>query len=92
MMSEIDPVKSSHPLHRLSAHLPGPTPTANGVSRASDTVEVSETASLLAKLDQLPETREDLVNQVRREIESGNYLTPEKEEAALAGLLQDLLD
>lgn len=56
----------------------------------ADRVEVSDMARFLSKLKELPEVRQDVVDRVRREIAAGTYDTPERLDAALDGLLQDL--
>jgi len=58
-------------------------------ARTGDSVEVSTAAQMLAKLADLPDVRQDLVDRVRAEIESGDYETPEKLEAAIDGLIDE---
>ena len=60
------------------------------VSRGSDQIELSDTAKILAKLSDLPEVREDLVARIKAEIADGKYETPDKLDAAIEGLAQDL--
>jgi len=70
---------------------PGNSPaTLPSTTRGDDRVEVSAMAFYLSKLQQLPAVREDLVKQVRAEIASGTYDTPEKFSNALDELLSDL--
>ncbi|MEM9883600.1 MAG: flagellar biosynthesis anti-sigma factor FlgM [Planctomycetota bacterium] len=87
------------PLHRFTA--PASTYTAKGrlsaaepaaePGRAADRLELSDTARALSKLVKgLPEVREGLVAQVRAQIEAGTYETPEKIDAAVEALAQDL--
>jgi anti-sigma28 factor (negative regulator of flagellin synthesis) len=57
--------------------------------RPSDRVELSERAKYLAKLHQVPAVRQGLIDQVKAQIESGEYDTPEKFDAALDGLIED---
>jgi len=54
-------------------------------------VEISTTAALAAKVQEIPDIRADLVARVRREIEAGTYETPERIEAAVERLLYDLI-
>jgi negative regulator of flagellin synthesis FlgM len=53
-------------------------------------VEFSTTARLLSKIAELPEIRQELVDQVRAEIAAGTYETEDKVDAALQSLLSDL--
>lgn len=56
-----------------------------------DRVELSRHALLLDRLRQLPDVREDLVDEVRTAIGAGTYETDEKLTAAIVGLLPDLV-
>ncbi len=58
--------------------------------RGSDRVEVSDMARLLSKLNEMPEVRRELVDRVRDEIDRGKYMTDEKLELAIDGLVDDL--
>ena len=75
----VEPTDSVVP--NLPAHAPG------GVS---DVVEISTAAALAAKVQEIPDVRADLVARVKREIEAGTYETPERIEAAVEKLLNDL--
>ncbi len=55
-----------------------------------DQVEVSDMSRYLARLRQVPEIREELVQEIRGQIESGAYDTPEKIESAIDAMLQEL--
>ncbi len=92
-MSDIPPVSRSASAYRPDAT--GARRSENAVvqpaaSRGGDEVELSSRARLLSKLKDLPDVRQDLVDQVRSEIEAGTYETPEKVDAAVEALLQDL--
>ena len=66
------------------------TPAANSSNaRGADSVELSDTANLLAKLRDMPDTRQDLIAQIRAEIANDSYLTDEKIEAAIKGLMDE---
>jgi len=65
----------------------GPEQARRGVE---DRVEVSDMARYLAKLRETPGIRQDLVDRVRDEIESGAYESPEKIEQAIDELAGDL--
>ncbi|MCC7406918.1 MAG: flagellar biosynthesis anti-sigma factor FlgM [Phycisphaeraceae bacterium] len=56
----------------------------------SDRADFSSAAQLLGRLDQLPDTRDELITRVKQEIALGAYETPEKIDAAIEELLKDL--
>lgn len=58
--------------------------------RGEDRVEVSALAQHLARLNQDPPVRQDLIDRVRAEIEAGLYDTPERLEGALDNIVRDL--
>lgn len=72
-------------LGRTSAGTPSQAPLVSG-----DSVEISEVAQLMGKLRSLPEIREDVVNQLRQEIEAGTYETPQRIERTVEILLDEL--
>lgn len=45
---------------------------------------------LLGRLKELPGARKELVEQIKREIEAGIYETPERLEAAVEALMEEL--
>ena len=57
-----------------------------------DRVEVSRHASWLQTLRDLPEVRQDRIDHVRQAIQDEAYVTPDKVEQAIDGLLRDALD
>lgn len=57
------------------------------VRRGTDRVELSEMATYMSKLKQLPPTRQALIDSIKGEIASGTYDTPEKLDAALDQML-----
>ena len=59
--------------------------------RGDDRVEVSDTARFLAKLNDMPEIRSDLVERVRAQISDGKYDTPEKFDLALDAMIDEAL-
>ena len=69
-----------------------PQPAAGRPAGASgaDQVELSDRARLLSKLQETPEIRAGLVNQIKAEIEQGTYETPDKIDSAADNLLDDL--
>lgn len=65
-------------------------PAAAPVQRGEDQLELSEASRLLARLRGLPEIRQDLVDQVRAQIEAGTYETDEKLDVAIEAMLDDV--
>ena len=55
-----------------------------------DRVEISQIARLMSEVSLLPEVRAEKIAQVRAQIESGAYITPEKLDIAVERLLMDL--
>jgi len=60
------------------------------IRRGSDRVDLSATARLIDKLKNGGPLRNELVAQVRSQIENGSYDTPQKLNAAIDELLTDL--
>ena len=89
-MSDVSPIGRPGPtaLGRAGHHQ-RPAPQANGQSTGRDQVELSRTAQLLSKVHDLPDVRQDVVDRVRAEIESGQYETPEKLDAAIQRLIEE---
>ena len=55
-----------------------------------DHVEISPLGQMLDGISQLPEIRQERVEEIRRQIAAGAYETPEKLELALDRLLEEL--
>ncbi len=64
--------------------------SASPARRGEDRVELSDAARLLAKLQGLPEIRQELVDRVRAEIEAGTYETPERIDQTIEAMLGEL--
>ena len=79
MPQPIEPTGSVRPA-KTPAHLP-----------AHDVVEISTAARLAAKIQEVPGVRTELVAQVKAQIEADTYVTPERIEGAINGLMADLL-
>lgn len=56
----------------------------------NDVVEISTAARLAAKISELPDVRSDLVAQAKAQIEAGTYETPERIEATVDRLMEEL--
>lgn len=65
-------------------------PATSGTLRNEDAVEISRHAQLLSRLRDLPEIREDLVQQARARIASGEYDTPETLDRVIERLAEEL--
>jgi len=59
-------------------------------SRAADRVEISPAAEAAAKAADTGDIRTDLVNSIRQQIAAGTYDTPDKMDAALSRLLDQI--
>ena len=55
-----------------------------------DQVEISPLGQMLDGISQLPEIRQERVEEIRRQIAAGAYETPEKFEVAVDRLLEEL--
>ena len=60
-------------------------------SAPRDQVEISALGQMLDGISQLPDIREERVEEIRRQIASGTYDTPEKLEIALDRLMDELM-
>jgi len=72
--------------NRAAEPQPGASPAVE-----ADRVEISQAAQaaeLAARVDEIPEVRQDLVDQLRAEIQSGRFETEER----LSGAVDNLLD
>ncbi len=56
----------------------------------SDSVEISASAQFKAALGKVPEVRAERIEEIRRQIKAGDYLTDDKINRAVDGLLKDL--
>ena len=91
-MSDIAPISQPNPPSLGSVNRPVPAANTGAVEpsgRRADRVELSIHSQLMSRLHNLP-IRSDLVNRVRQEIAQGTYDTPEKVEALMGNLAQDL--
>jgi flagellar biosynthesis anti-sigma factor FlgM len=62
----------------------------NGTQRGGDEVQLSDTARLLSQLRQMPDVRQNKIDQVRQAIDDGSYDTEDKVDAILDPLMEDL--
>ena len=92
-MSAIAPLQHSVPSAlnpAARAERPAPSAVAAPSPRGSDQVALSNTARLFAQLGDTQGVRQDLGARVREEIAAGTYETPERLNAAIECLAQDL--
>ena len=57
---------------------------------AADNVELSNKAKALSALNNVPAVRADKVESIKKEIAKGDYLTDEKLDGAIQGLLDEI--
>ena len=89
-MSDVSPIGRPGPAAMGRAGHPSrPAPSAGEQARGRDQVQLSHTARLLSKLHEMPDVRQDVVDRVRAEIESGNYDTPAKLDAAVNQMMEE---
>ena len=93
-MSDVGPVSSPSHAPPARAELDRPTRAepapARIAGRAADRLEISEMARLLARMREPQPVRIDLVERIRGEIAGDTYETPDKVNAAVDAILQDL--
>jgi len=73
--------------HRAQSAQPA---AQDGYARGADQLDISREADMVSRARELPEIRADRVAEVRAAIESGTYETPEKIEAAVGRLLDEI--
>ena len=89
-MSEIGSIGGNNtPVQPLGLRRPVQVSVSDVLGRGNDSVEVSQTAQLLAKLSSLPDVRQGLIDNVRSQIAKGAYETPQKLDTALESALED---
>lgn len=92
-MSDISPIGNTDRLSALSPNrLNGSGAAALEAprTRPSDRVEFSDAARLLSKIANLPDVRDDKVQEVRAQIDSGTYETDDKIDATVDALLDEI--
>ncbi|MFP6693683.1 MAG: flagellar biosynthesis anti-sigma factor FlgM [Pirellulales bacterium] len=80
-LERLEPVQPSSPADQTSQ--------ASGVG-GSDEVTISEEAQLLARVNDIPDIRQDVVDQIRTEIADGTYETEDKLDTAISRLLDEI--
>lgn len=77
------PVSAPH-----TRRVEGPQQTAS--AQPQDTLEISSSASFVDQVHQLPDVRSDRVAALRAAIADGTYETPDKLDAALSRMLDEI--
>ena len=86
------------PTHLHGAQQVGPPHTSRASKPAEpdysgpiqDELEISDAARLVNKVGEVPEIRQERVNQIRAQIAAGTYETDEKLEIAVGRLLDEI--
>ena len=75
------------PPHAARLNRPAASPSSGPIQ---DEVQISDAGRLLDQVRDLPEIRQDRVDQIRKQIAEGTYETPEKLQIALDRLLGEI--
>jgi flagellar biosynthesis anti-sigma factor FlgM len=88
----ISPIGSNSPITRLhgSKALDQVQGLQDADTRATDTVEISDSARYLGEIKKLPDIREDKVRAAREAIASGRFETPERINGTIDRLMEEL--
>jgi len=65
-------------------------PARSGASQPVDSLDISPQADLVSRVRDVPDIRHDKVAAIKAAIADGTYETPEKMDAALEGLLNEM--
>ena len=89
-MSDIAPISRGNGIPApIARRADAPAASGSSPTRGSDSVELSSTSQLLSRLAELPDVRQDLVDRVKAQIQSGDYDTPEKLDKALDAMINE---
>ncbi len=88
----ISPISTSSPITRLqgSTAVTQTSGSQDVTPTHEDTVQISDTARYLNEIKKLPEIRQDKVDAARTAIAAGTYETPQKLDATVNALLNEL--
>lgn len=90
MIENVNPIGAAGGVNPIeSAAATGPK-QLEGIRSVTDTVEISEIARLAAKVQDIPDVRQDLVATAKTEIASGTFETTQRIEVAIERLMEDL--
>lgn len=70
---------------------PSPVTSSYAAATNSDAVEISEQAKMLGKLRQIPDLRQEKIEEVLEELNHGTLMTPEAVKESVARLLEGIL-
>jgi hypothetical protein len=84
--------QSSGACKTLTGKRPMRTKTGCKRRRSATPKERATADALLKKLKKVPDSRKDLVRRVRKAITDGTYDTPERLDAAVSGMLREMLE
>ena len=100
MVSNMDGVPNIHTtprseqadLHRARSreHAPLHSNAVTDASAAADRVELSEMGTFLSAIRDLPDIRVEKIAAVRAQVDAGTYETPEKVQATVTRLLDEI--
>jgi negative regulator of flagellin synthesis FlgM len=83
-LHQAQPVGAPHSLRAVRPTAPSQP------GRIQDELDLSDTARLVERIHEMPDLRQDRVNQIRAQIASGSYETDEKLEIALSRLIDEI--
>ncbi|MHC4884413.1 MAG: flagellar biosynthesis anti-sigma factor FlgM [Planctomycetota bacterium] len=63
---------------------------STGASRGEDAVELSGPAKIMGKMKQIPDVRQARLEEIKAELDRGEYLTDERVRDGVRNLLNDL--
>ena len=65
-------------------------PAVSNPAGGTDEVSISQEADMLSRIDDIPDIRQDRVDQIRAEIANGTYETDDKIDIAVSQLLDEI--
>ncbi|REJ65219.1 MAG: flagellar biosynthesis anti-sigma factor FlgM [Planctomycetota bacterium] len=83
-------VHGAQPIRAPHNAVTNPTPTPTRATRGADEVTISPEADFLSRISELPEIRQDRVNELRAKIAEGSYDVDGNLEKALERLLDEI--
>ena len=90
MIENVNPIGGAGGVNPIESSAAAGPKQLEGVRSVTDTVEISEIARLAAKIQDIPDVRQDLVASAKAEIAEGTFETPQRIEVAIDNLMEDL--
>ena len=84
-------VHGAQPVNAPHANNRPTPPSASEPGSSADEVTISPEADLLARISEMPEIRQERVDQIRAQIAEGHYDTSEKLDVAVDRLLDEMV-